>query len=236
MVASYWFTPNYFVETHTPTYGYNVSGNWAGPDNLFAAGGSVQNYGAGVPVYAYLAKKPTTRRSVAVVSYGSAITSSYDACNAGSHRPGQGRVQRRLHGLEARRPAGTTVASAVQRMQQAGSDFVLSCMQESDNITMARDIQQYGLTHVHQLWFDGYDQSLLQQYSNLMQGVYFNNGSTSPTRRSTPREHLPRAQDELPGRDEEVRAKLTSTTGWPSRAGSRPPCWPQGVQGGRATT
>ena len=30
MVASYWFTPNYFVETHTPTYGYNVSGNWAG--------------------------------------------------------------------------------------------------------------------------------------------------------------------------------------------------------------
>ena len=26
MVASYWFTPNYFVETHTPTYGYNVSG------------------------------------------------------------------------------------------------------------------------------------------------------------------------------------------------------------------
>src|ERR1019366_8702471 len=41
MVASYWFTPNYFVETKTPTYGYNVSGNWAGPDNLFAAGGSV---------------------------------------------------------------------------------------------------------------------------------------------------------------------------------------------------
>ena len=39
MVASYWFTPNYFVETHTPTYGYNVSGNWQGPDNLFAAGG-----------------------------------------------------------------------------------------------------------------------------------------------------------------------------------------------------
>ena len=44
MVASYWFTPNYFVETHTPTYGYNVSGNWQGPANLFAAGGSVQNY------------------------------------------------------------------------------------------------------------------------------------------------------------------------------------------------
>ena len=27
-VASAWFTPNYFVETGTPTYGYNVSANW----------------------------------------------------------------------------------------------------------------------------------------------------------------------------------------------------------------
>ena len=45
MVASYWFTPNYFVETKTPTYGYNVSGNWANAPNLFGAGGnSVQNY------------------------------------------------------------------------------------------------------------------------------------------------------------------------------------------------
>ena len=49
MVASYWFTPNYFVETGTPTYGYNVSGNWANAPNLFGAGGnSVQDYAAGV--------------------------------------------------------------------------------------------------------------------------------------------------------------------------------------------
>ncbi len=64
-------------------------------------------------------------------------------------------------------------------MQQAGSDFVLSCMQESDNITMARDIQQYGLK-ITQLWASGYDQSLLNQYSSLMQGVYMSNNGTVP--------------------------------------------------------
>ena len=42
--STYWFTPGLFVQTKTPTYGYNVSGNWNGPDNLFAAGGSVQDY------------------------------------------------------------------------------------------------------------------------------------------------------------------------------------------------
>jgi hypothetical protein len=64
-------------------------------------------------------------------------------------------------------------------MQQAGTDFVMSCMQESDNVTMARDIQQYGLK-INQLWLSGYDRSLLDQYSSLMQGVYFNNSGTVP--------------------------------------------------------
>ena len=52
-------------------------------------------------------------------------------------------------------------------------------MQESDNITMARDIQQYGLK-TRPAVVSGYDQSLLTQYSNLMQGVYFNLTGTVP--------------------------------------------------------
>jgi hypothetical protein len=64
-------------------------------------------------------------------------------------------------------------------MQQAGTQFVISCMQESDNITMARAIEQYGLK-LHQLWLSGYDQSLLNQYSDLMQGVYFNLSGNVP--------------------------------------------------------
>ena len=58
-------------------------------------------------------------------------------------------------------------------MQQAGSDLVVTCMQDTDNITLARAIQQYGLK-IKQLWLNGYDQTLLNQYSSLMQGVYLN--------------------------------------------------------------
>jgi hypothetical protein len=65
-------------------------------------------------------------------------------------------------------------------MQQTGTELVISCMQNSDNITMARAIQQYGLTNIHQLWLSGYDQSLLNQYSDLMQGVYFNLSGNVP--------------------------------------------------------
>ena len=52
-------------------------------------------------------------------------------------------------------------------------------MQESDNITMARDIQQYGLK-INQLWLNGYDRSLLNQYSSLMKGVYLNVNGAVP--------------------------------------------------------
>ena len=52
-------------------------------------------------------------------------------------------------------------------------------MEGTDNITMARAIQQYGLK-IKQLWLNGYDQTLLNKYSSLMQGVYFNNTGTLP--------------------------------------------------------
>ena len=79
---------------------------------------------------------------------------------------------------------GGSYSSAVQRMQQTGTDMVISCMQESDNITMARDIQQYGLK-VTQLWLNGYDRSLLSQYSSLMSDVYLGLSGTVPYEAAT---------------------------------------------------
>ena len=171
-----WFTPNLFSETKIPTYGYNVSGNWAGPPNLFAAGGSIQDYVVGASPDAYLIKR-TQSKSVAIISYGPAITASYDSCHTVGQTLANAGIKVGYDDLDA--PLAGSYTSAVQKMQQAGTDFVLSCMQGSDDITLARAIQQYGLK-VHQLWFDGYDTSLLQQYKGLMQGVYLNVNGTVP--------------------------------------------------------
>src|ERR1700683_464433 len=55
-VATIFFSPNLFVESGIPTYGYNVTANWAGTPNLFAAGGSGQYYPAEGPIVGYVAK------------------------------------------------------------------------------------------------------------------------------------------------------------------------------------
>jgi branched-chain amino acid transport system substrate-binding protein len=169
-VSTFFFNPALYASSGTPTFGYNVSGNWAGPSNLFAAGGSIQDYNVGAGAVAWLLKQ-THSSSVAFISYGSAITSSYNACNADANNLSKAGIKVSYTDLSA--PLGGDYTPAVQRMQQTGTDFVVSCMQSSDNITLARALQQYGLK-VHQLWLNGYDQSLLNQYSSLMQGVYIN--------------------------------------------------------------
>ena len=168
-VATAFFSPNIFVEAHIPTYGYNVTGNWVPYPNLFAAGGSVQFYGAGAPQWAYVARQTEKKPSIALVAYG--IAASADACQAADTALTAAGYTVSYVDLKVSYP-GTTVATDVQRMKQAGSNFVVSCMDVSGNITMARAIQQYGVK-MTQLWLNGNDQSTLNQNKSLMQGVYF---------------------------------------------------------------
>ncbi len=174
--ASYWFTPGYFAQTDTPTYGYNVTGNWSPYPNLFASGGSVQSYTSTIPTYAYFSKQ-THSTSLAFISYGPEIASSYNACHTAA--VDLQKIGIKVSFVDVGAQLGGSFSSDVQRLQQAGSDAVISCMQASDNITLSRDIQQYGLT-IKQLWLNGYDQTLLDQYPSLMQGVYFNNAGNVP--------------------------------------------------------
>ena len=175
-VASAWFTPSFFVTTKTPTYGYNVSANWQTAPNLFAVGGSTQVYSNGYPTMAYFIKE-VKAKSVAFVSYGPSIASSYDACSSDAKGMKKAGVNVVLADVGAQ--VGGSYNSEVQKLQQSGAQLVVTCMQASDNITLARDVQQYGLK-IKQLWLNGYNQTLLDQYSTLMQGVYVLNASAVP--------------------------------------------------------
>src|ERR1039457_4891377 len=66
-VGTAFFSPNIFVESKTPTVGYNVTENWNGPPNLFAAGGSVIYLPAGAPGFAYVVDQ-THAKKLAVVA------------------------------------------------------------------------------------------------------------------------------------------------------------------------
>src|ERR1700721_140348 len=79
-VATAFFSPNLFVESGIPTYGYNVTGNWAPAPNLFAATGSVQYYPAAAPQVAYVARQTQKSPSIAFIAHG--VAGAAASCQA----------------------------------------------------------------------------------------------------------------------------------------------------------
>ncbi len=181
-VATAFFSPNLFTESGIPTYGYNVTGNWSGPSNLFAAGGSVQYYPAAGPQVSYVARQTQKKPSIAFIAYG--VAASAASCQSEQNSLKAAGYTVSYSDLKVSYP-GSTVATDVQRMKQAGSNMVVSCMDVQGNVTMARAIKQYGLSNMTQLWFSGNDQSTLNTNQSLMQNVYFDIGhvpfTASPT-------------------------------------------------------
>ncbi len=168
-VATAFFTPTYFVQTCTPTFGYNVTANWSGPPNLFAAGGSVQDDAAGDPAWIYMAKQVQKSPSVAVLAYN--IASSNASCNQAVAAFKDAGIK--VSYVDTSIGYGASVIPDAERMKAAGTNFILSCMDVTGNISLARGVKQYGI-QAKQLWLNGNDQSTLNQYQDLMQGVYFN--------------------------------------------------------------
>ena len=178
-VATAFFSPNLFVEAGIPTYGYDVTGNWADEPNLFAAGGSVQFYPSSGLYASYVARKSGSH-SVAILAYG--VPASSDACQASQNALKAAGIDVSYSDLNVPYP-GSTVATDVERIKRAGSTMVVSCMDVKGNLTLARAIEQYGLKAT-QLWYSGDDQSTLDQNQGLMQNVYFSTNHvpfTAPT-------------------------------------------------------
>ena len=123
-----------------------MTGNWGGPANLFAAGGSVQYYPAGAdPAWiSYVARQTQKSPSIAFVAYG--VAASAASCQSEQTSLTAAGYKVSYSDLKVNYP-GSTVATDVQRMRQAGSNMIVSCMDVQGNVTMAGAIKHYGLEH-----------------------------------------------------------------------------------------
>ena len=158
---------SYLAQTGTPTFGYMVSTDWANKPTLFGTYGSVLSFATAVPGEAYLARE-LDAKSIAVVAYG--VPQSAAACQAAV-------TGLRAFGLnvtftDLNLVYGADPSPSVLQMKSQNVDLLLSCLDINGNVAFARAISQNALT-MHQLWLDGYDRSTLQQYSSIMNGVYF---------------------------------------------------------------
>ena len=91
-----------------------------------------------------MARQTQKSPSIAFVAYG--VAASAASCQAEQNALKAAGYKVSYSDLKVNYP-GSTVATDVQRMKQAGSNMVVSCMDVQGNVTMARAIKQYGLQH-----------------------------------------------------------------------------------------
>ncbi|HUI04912.1 MAG TPA: ABC transporter substrate-binding protein [Acidimicrobiales bacterium] len=157
----------YLGQNNIPTFGYVVSSDWSPYKSLFGDYGSYLYFPGGGPGDGYIAQQ-LGAKSIAVVAYG--VPQSAAACQAAV-------TALRGFGLNVSYtnlnfPFGSDPTADVLQMKSAGVDLLFACLDVTGNVAFARAIIQNGLT-MNQVWFNGYDRGTLQQYSSIMQGVYF---------------------------------------------------------------
>ena len=168
-VATAFFTgARYLAHTGTPTFGYALQDEWAGPRNLFAAYGSTIDFSTLGPQIAFLGHRLHSR-SLALMAYD--VPQSAGVCSAA--RPALARLGLKVGYEDLSVPYGGDVSSDVLRMRQAGVDLVVSCMDVTGNVQLSRTMQQNGMSGQSQLWLDGYNSSTLAAYAPLMRNTYF---------------------------------------------------------------
>jgi ABC-type branched-subunit amino acid transport system substrate-binding protein len=171
-VATPSFTGATYLASHdVPTFGLDVNPNsaWLAGPSMYGNNGSYIDFGAPQLQPVFLAEQHHVH-AAAVVAYD--VAQSQEGCEGvvnGLHKYG---VPVAFEDLSVPAPA-IDVHADVTRMKDAGVDMVVSCMDLDGNVLLANTMQQAGMTGVTQLWFNGYDETSLTQFSSVMQGVYF---------------------------------------------------------------
>ncbi len=161
----------YLASNDVPTFGLDVNPNsqWAAGPSLYGEDGSYQDFTGTQLQAAYLAEKLNVK-NVAVLALD--VTQSQQGCQGAINAFKRYGINLAYTNLDI--PLlGTGLHAAVTRMEADHVDMVVSCMDSSANISLSSILQQDGLSNVKQLWYNGYDQQLLDKYSSQMNGVYF---------------------------------------------------------------
>jgi ABC-type branched-subunit amino acid transport system substrate-binding protein len=160
---------SFFAAEGTPAFGYVVSQDWNKHPDLFGAYGSYLDYAEVKPGLVDIAKALKVK-SVGVVAYDIAAQSE-DACAAVVAGLKQAHVHVGFQNLAF--GLGANPTADVLAMKAAHVDFLISCMEGSDNLAFDLAMHQNGMRGVKTLWLQGYDRAYLKQDPTEMVGSIY---------------------------------------------------------------
>lgn len=169
-VSTPFFTAAHYLgtKTTTPTFGYATGNVWGGPKNLFADYGSVLNYSSSVPFFAYTAKlTKSTKVAVVALSYPSSQLECKGAVN------GLKKYKFPVVYSNINEAFGGNWQIEAQKIHNSHANMLVNCMDVNSNIALSNYLLGYPGKAPVQLWFDGYDRTILKNNTSAMTNVYF---------------------------------------------------------------
>ena len=169
-VSTAFFNASTYLSTSgVPTFGYATTDVWKGPKNFFADYGSVIDYASSLPDFAYVAKQVhATKVAVIAYNWASSDAECQPAISSLKSTYGFQVVYSNMNEPVLFPNFNTDVT----KMANAHVNFVISCMQASDNVQLNKLMTNGPLPHVPQVWLDGYDRSTLSKDAKWMGNVY----------------------------------------------------------------
>lgn len=149
-----------------PTFGWNISPEWAGPKNLFGEKSSYICVTCGYPTQSFIAKQFGFSK-VGVLAYNQAQSAE---CVNGVRAGFEKYKVATVDFVDDAIPFGNAdYGVQVQKMRDAGVQMVITCMDTSATITLAKEIakQKAGIIQYIQM---GYDYDLVKNFSAEFEG------------------------------------------------------------------
>ncbi|MBV8234706.1 MAG: ABC transporter substrate-binding protein [Acidimicrobiia bacterium] len=162
----------YLGDNNNPTFGWHINPEWSPQPSLCGQDGSYIDFTGISTFYGYLGHQIGAKK-VAIFAYN--VSQSRD-CATGAEK------SFKQYGFnvafnDSSLAFGTTSLDAdVQRVKDAGVDFVTTCMDVTGNTLLSKTLRRDGLSNVRQFWPTGYDSQALAQFPDLYEGVYFRSG------------------------------------------------------------
>jgi branched-chain amino acid transport system substrate-binding protein len=155
---------SYLASTGTPTFGYNVTGNWQTYPNLFAMNGPTQDYQTEPMQLAWTAKELGVK-SAAIVAYPFESASA-DACAA--VEKGLAKFGVHVGFYDPNLSYEENPSADVQKMAAAHVDMLYGCTDGPENLKFVQTMNLFGLKNVYTFWLNGYNRTLITPQDTIV--------------------------------------------------------------------
>jgi len=166
-VATVLFTgAGVLADAKIPTFGWSINPEYGGPPNLYADKGSHLCTSCAYPAQSFVARENGISK-VALLTYG--VDQSKE-CAVGVKAGFEKHKVAEVVFTDDTVPFGTTdYGVQVQKMKQAGVQMVVTCMDTSGVINLARELTKQN-ANIIQYMQNGYDYDLLADYPKEFEG------------------------------------------------------------------